>query len=58
MQYCGINSGLYWWRNIGSKGLINLIKAFQLFTRNAQAPKPPSNRFETTSEGGFLELVM
>ena len=30
------------------------FEAVQLFTRNAQAPKPPSNRFETTSGGEFL----
>ena len=29
------------------------FKAVQLFTHNVQAPEPPSNRFETTSEGGL-----
>jgi hypothetical protein len=31
------------------------FKAVQLFIRNAQAPKPPSNRFETTSWRWFTQ---
>ena len=40
-----------------SRGKWFAFEAVQLFTRNAQAPKPPLSWFKTTSEGGLREPV-